>query len=87
MAEEITFTDGHGVQWSVSEGGSQDLLSHLPDPPVKWLSFENDLEVRRLWAYPDDWARLEPRQLDVLCRKANTLVARFPRQATTSRPL
>jgi hypothetical protein len=43
------------------------------------LRFESDLEVRLLWVYPDDWRRLTTAQLESLCRRANTVIARFRR--------
>jgi hypothetical protein len=77
-----SFTDSRGVLWTVREegvdGGFADSVP--PERPLRWLTFETDLEVRRLWTYPDDWRRMAAAQLDLLCRRANTMIARFPRR-------
>jgi hypothetical protein len=93
VAERIGFTDGNGVRWSVAEWGRDDVPAGLDEPPVTWLEFETELEIRRLWSFPDDWRRLAQWQLELLCRRASTVVARFPRrtagraaEAETPRP-
>jgi len=86
VAERIAFTDGNGVRWTVAEWGRDDVLAALDVPPVTWLEFETELEIRRLWAFPDDWPRLPPWQLELLCRRASTVVARFPRGSAARKP-
>jgi hypothetical protein len=81
VAERIGFTDGNGVRWNVAEWGRDDVMAGLDEPPVTWLEFETELEIRRLWTFPEDWPRLAPWQLELLCRRASTVVARFPRRA------
>jgi hypothetical protein len=86
VSDGITFTDVDGVRWSVSEEGVDDTLAGTSEAQVTWLSFETELEIRRLWTYPDDWRRLTAWQLDALCRRASTVVARFPRRALPRSP-
>ena len=77
--EQTTFTDSDGVAWSVREDGADDpraLTADVP-PGTTWLRFESDLEVRRLWHYPDDWRGLSPIQLESLLDRASTVIARF----------
>ena len=81
MGERVEFTDGNGVRWAVTEEGADDLLAGAAESPVTWLDFETELEIRRLWSYPDDWRRLSSSQLEGLLRRASTVVARFPRHA------
>ena len=77
--EHITFTDSDGVVWSVREDGADDARSLTADipPGTTWLRFESELEVRRLWHYPDDWRGLSPIQLESLLDRASTVIARF----------
>ena len=77
--EHTTFTDSDGVVWSVREDGADDpraLAADVP-PGTTWLRFESELEVRRLWHYPDDWRGLSPLQLESLLDRASTVIARF----------
>jgi len=83
--EQTTFTDSDGVVWSVREDGADDpraLTADVP-PGTTWLRFESELEVRRLWHYPDDWRGLRGIQLESLLDRASTVIARF-RPATHS---
>ena len=77
--EQTTFTDSDGVLWSVREDGADDAhsVSSDPSPGAAWLRFESELEVRRLWHYPDDWRGLSPIQLESLLDRASTVIARF----------
>lgn len=77
--EQTTFTDSDGVLWNVCEDGAHDRHSLASDslPGTAWLRFESDLEVRRLWHYPDDWRGLNPLQLESLLDRASTVIARF----------
>lgn len=77
--EQTTFTDSDGVLWSVREDGADDGRSFASDvaPGTTWLRFESELEVRRLWHYPDDWRGLSPLQLESLLDRASTVIARF----------
>jgi hypothetical protein len=77
--EQTTFTDSDGVAWSVREDGADDARPLAADvsPGTSWLRFESDLEVRRLWHYPDDWRGLSPLQLESLLDRASTVIARF----------
>ena len=77
--EQTTFTDTDGVLWVVREDGADDVKSFTSDipPGTTWLRFESDLEVRRLWHYPDDWRGLSPMQLESLLDRASTVIARF----------
>ena len=77
--EHATFTDSDGVVWAVREDGADDpraLAADVP-PGTTWLRFESELEVRRLWHYPDDWRGLSPLQLESLLDRASTVIARF----------
>ena len=76
---ESSFTDSDGVVWSVREDGADDVRSFTTDipPGTTWLRFESELEVRRLWHYPDDWRGLSPMQLESLLDRASTVIARF----------
>ena len=77
--EHATFTDSDGVVWAVREDGAEDpraLTADVP-PGTTWLRFESELEVRRLWHYPDDWRGLSPLQLESLLDRASTVIARF----------
>lgn len=83
VADSLSFVDSDGVSWTVREegkGGFRATFGSDADVPVTWLRFESELEVRKLWRYPDDWMSLAPAQLDALSRRASTIVARFPRQ-------
>lgn len=84
MANAVGFTDGKGVTWTVVERGLDDVTEARGEPAVTWLDFETDLEVRRLWSFPDDWARLGPAQLAMLAERASTVIARFPRPTRPS---
>jgi hypothetical protein len=77
--DQTMFTDSDGVLWSVREDGADDARSLASDvsPGSTWLRFESDLEVRRLWHYPDDWPGLSPLQLESLLDRASTVIARF----------
>ena len=77
--EQTTFTDSDGVVWSVREDGADDARPLASDvsPGTAWLRFESELEVRRLWHYPDDWRGLSPLQLESLLDRASTVIARF----------
>src|SRR5829696_6962588 len=77
---ETSFTDSDGVMWNVREDGADDSRSYTTSdvpPGTTWLRFESDLEVRRLWHYPDDWRGLSPMQLESLLDRASTVIARF----------
>ena len=83
---ETSFTDSDGVLWNVREDGADDSRPYSSDaqPGTTWLRFESELEVRRLWHYPDDWRGLSPVQLESLLDRASTVIARFrpaPRRA------
>ena len=83
--EQTSFTDSDGVVWIVREDGADDpraLTADVP-PGTTWLRFESELEVRRLWHYPDDWRGLTDIQLESLLDRASTVIARF-RPATHS---
>ena len=77
--EQTTFTDSDGVLWNVREDGADDTRSLTADipPGTTWLRFESELEVKRLWHYPDDWRGLSPLQLESLLDRASTVIARF----------
>lgn len=77
--DQTTFTDSDGVLWSVREDGASEARSVVSDvaPGSTWLRFESELEVRRLWHYPDDWRGLSPLQLESLLDRASTVIARF----------
>jgi hypothetical protein len=77
--EQTTFTDSDGVLWNVREDGADEVRSLTADisPNTTWLRFESELEVRRLWHYPDDWRGLSPMQLESLLDRASTVIARF----------
>src|SRR6187551_2632233 len=84
--EKTVFTDSDGVVWIVREDGAEEArsIAAVVPPGTTWLRFESDLEVRRLWHYPDDWRGLSPMQLESLLDRASTVVARFrpaPRRA------
>jgi hypothetical protein len=76
---ESSFTDSDGVLWNVREDGADDVRSFTSDipPGTTWLRFESELEVRRLWHYPDDWRGLSPIQMESLLDRASTVIARF----------
>jgi hypothetical protein len=76
---ETSFTDSDGVAWELREDGADDSRAYAADaqPGMTWLRFESDLEVRRLWHYPDDWRGLSPIQLESLLDRASTVIARF----------
>ena len=77
--DQISFTDSDGVSWTVREDGADDARSLGGDaqPGTSWLRFDSELEVRRLWHYPDDWRGLNPVQLETLLDRASTVIARF----------
>ena len=80
VMDQVGFTDSSGIHWSVREDGSDSARGHLRSDSVAgtaWLRFESDLEVRRLWHYPDDWRGLNPLQLESLLERASTVIARF----------
>ena len=76
---ETSFTDSDGVRWSVREDGADGVRPFTSDVPsgATWLRFESELEVRRLWHYPDDWRGLSPIQMESLLDRASTVIARF----------
>jgi len=76
---ETSFTDSDGVLWNVREDGADDERAYATEvqPGTTWLRFESELEVRRLWHYPDDWRGLSSVQLETLLDRASTVVARF----------
>jgi hypothetical protein len=77
--DQTTFTDSDGVHWIVREDGADEARSVATVVPhgTTWLRFESELEVRRLWHYPDDWRGLSPMQLESLLERASTVIARF----------
>ena len=77
--EQTVFTDSDGVRWVVREDGADEARSvaAVVPPGTAWLRFESELEVRRLWHYPDDWRGLSPMQLESLLDRASTVIARF----------
>jgi hypothetical protein len=77
--EQTMFTDSDGVLWIVREDGADEARSSavVVPPRTAWLRFESDLEVRRLWHYPDDWRGLSSMQLESLLDRASTVIARF----------
>lgn len=77
--DQTTFTDSDGVSWCVREDGAEEAKSvaSAGSPGTTWLRFESELEVRRLWHYPDDWRGLSPMQLESLLMRASTVIARF----------
>ena len=77
--EQTTFSDSDGVLWNVREDGAGEAhpLTADASPSTTWLRFESELEVRRLWHYPDDWRGLSPMQLESLLDRASTVIARF----------
>jgi hypothetical protein len=77
--EQTVFTDSDGVRWVVKEDGADEsrLVAAVVPPGTAWLRFESELEVRRLWHYPDDWRGLSPMQLESLLDRASTVIARF----------
>ena len=77
--EQTSFTDSDGVLWNVREDGADESRSLSADvaPGTTWLRFESELEVRRLWHYPDDWRGLSPLQMESLLDRASTVIARF----------
>jgi hypothetical protein len=77
--EQTTFTDSDGVLWNIREDGADEVRPLAADisPNTTWLRFESELEVRRLWHYPDDWRGLSPMQLESLLDRASTVIARF----------
>jgi hypothetical protein len=77
--EQTKFTDSDGVSWIVGEDGADEAreLAVAGTPGTTWLRFESELEVRRLWHYPDDWRGLSPLQLESLLDRASTVIARF----------
>jgi hypothetical protein len=85
--EQTMFTDSDGVQWVVREDGADEArsIANVVPPGTAWLRFESELEVRRLWHYPDDWRGLSPMQLESLLDRASTVVARF--RPVTRRPV
>ena len=86
--DQISFTDSSGVTWAVREDGAEDARSLSGDaaPGTTWLRFDSELEVRRLWHYPDDWRRLNPVQLETLLERASTVIARFRSAPRASPP-
>jgi hypothetical protein len=77
--EQTVFTDSDGVRWVVREDGADEArsIAAVVPPGTAWLRFESELEVRRLWHYPDDWRGLSPNQLESLLDRASTVIARF----------
>lgn len=77
--EQTVFTDSDGVRWIVREDGADEarVVAAAVLPGTAWLRFESELEVRRLWHYPDDWRGLSPLQLESLLDRASTVIARF----------
>jgi hypothetical protein len=78
--DQTSFTDSTGVLWVVREDGADESRpSTRPEgiPGSDWLRFESELEVRRLWHYPDDWRGLNALQLESLLDRASTVIARF----------
>src|SRR5687768_2144754 len=87
--EQTSFTDSNGVLWGVREDGADESpflgrTEHVPG--TAWLRFESELEVRRLWHYPDDWRGLSPIQLESLLDRASTVIARFRPAARATPP-
>jgi hypothetical protein len=82
VSDKVQFTDSQGIAWAVREESVESEVEQAGGRAPRgscWLSFETELEVRRLWNYPDDWRRLTDWQLDALRRRASTVIARFPR--------
>ena len=51
--------DGHGNEWTVHEVDTPQPWAHAR----RCLIFSSAAIVRRMWSYPDSWARLSAREL------------------------
>ncbi len=51
--------DGDGIEWQVREVDTPQPWAHAK----RCLIFSSSAVVRRLWIYPEDWARLASRDL------------------------
>ena len=51
--------DGHGNEWTVHEVATPQPWAHAR----RCLIFSSASIVRRLWSYPDGWARMPARDL------------------------
>ena len=51
--------DGHGSEWTVHEVETPQPWAHARH----CLIFSSSAVVRRVWSYPDGWARLSAREL------------------------
>lgn len=78
----ITFKDSNGTAWRVWNVSRESLgmgrTNYLGEEfRSGWLVFQREAsdERRRLASFPDDWAALEPRQLEELCRRAHPVAA------------
>lgn len=84
MGAVVSFRDDQGAVWVVQEDPeSVDEGRELDDlrPRAVRLRFASEREERTLHGYPDDWARLEPRQLQALLRRASPVVIRFAQRS------
>ena len=74
------FVDSEGLHWQVyelSNDGTADA-----SPAESWLYFFSRDTTRSLSKYPDDWAMMDWRGLEGLCRHARPPVQRRPLRPT-----
>jgi hypothetical protein len=58
-ATQRVLVDGQGNEWLVREVDTPQQWAHAK----RCLIFSSSAVVRRLWSYPDGWARLSSREL------------------------
>ncbi|HUQ82821.1 MAG TPA: hypothetical protein VM076_16845 [Gemmatimonadaceae bacterium] len=84
MAPTRKFVDSEGVHWQVYELSGDPLASGFSGEG--WLYFFSRGATRSLAAYPDDWAVMDWRGLERLCRHARPPAARDPATARAAAP-
>jgi hypothetical protein len=74
------FVDSEGIHWQVYELSTDGVAEQNPDD--RWLYFFSRDATRSLTRYPDDWAVMDWRGLEGLCRHARPPVQRIPLRRT-----
>ena len=75
------FTDSKGTRWMV--WSTTPTQGAVPGDMQKgWLTFESELERRRLVPIPRDWERAAPDRMELYCRAAQAVTRTTPIRGT-----
>ena len=76
------FTDSNGTRWLVWSTTPMQGAVLGADMQKGWLTFESDLERRRLVPIPRDWDNAAADRLELYCRAAQPVTRTTPIRGT-----